>query len=326
MNNEQIIDYWAAFMGAQHCTDRTIKERRIFIHSVLKRTGADSLLTITKQQLITFLGRPDLTGKTKQNYRSALHTFFTWLQDEELRLDNPAARLPRPRVEIHEPNPVSTADIQKVVTSGIYGHTIMKVLLYSYQGLRASEIAAVSGANIDWENRTILTAEAKGGKVVTRPLHSMVYELALAAVYPRNGFWFPSVDGGHVRGNSVSNTLCGAFKRAGINHRAHQMRAWHGTTLIELGADSLDVQHSLRHSDAQSMKVYIRPSQDRIRAAMELLPRIDIPRVHPTRRIVVWWRPPPVAQWIERTVSTRLAGGSNPSGGTFVMAQDITDT
>ena len=281
MNDEQTIEYWSAFMRAQHCTDRTIKERGIFIRAVLRHTGAESFQTVTKQQLILFLGRPDLTGKTKQNYRSHLHTFFTWLQDEEMRLDNPAARLPRPRVEPTEPNPVSTADIQTVLTSGIYGHTVMKVLLYSYQGFRASEIAAVDGANIDWDNRTILTAEAKGRKIVTRPLHSIVYEHAIDAAYPQEGLWFPSLNGGHIRGTSVSNTLCAAFKRAGIQHRAHQMRAWHGTTLIELGADSLDVQHSLRHSDGQSMKAYIRPSQDRIRAAMEMLPRVVVPRVRP---------------------------------------------
>lgn len=276
MNTDQVIDYWAAYMRAQHCTERTIRERSIFIRSMLRRVQADSPLTVTKQQLIMFLGRPDLTGKTKQNYRSTLHTFYTWMQDEELRPDNPAARLPRPRVEPSEPDPVSTADIQKVLNSGIYGHTIMKVLLYSYQGLRASEIAAVSGANIDWENRTILTAEAKGRKIVTRPLHSMVYEYALAANYPRDAAWFPSGTG-HVTGKSVSNTLCAAFKRAGINHRAHQMRAWHGTTLLEMGADSLDVQHSLRHTDGQSMKAYVRPSQDRVRAAMESLPRVIVP-------------------------------------------------
>ena len=283
MNTDEIIDYWSASMRAQHCTERTIKERQIFIRAMLRHTGADSLLTVTKKQLIMFLGRPDLTGRTKQNYRSCLHTFFTWLQDEELRLDNPAARLPRPRVEPTEPNPVSTSDIQTVLTSGIYGHTVMKVLLYSYQGLRASEIAAVDGRNINWEDRTILTAEAKGRKVVTRPLHSIVIEHAIAAGYPRDDLWFPSPNGGHIRGTSVSNTLCAAFRRAGIEHRAHQMRAWHGTTLIELGVDSLDVQHSLRHSDGQSMKAYIRPSQDRIRAAMELLPRVEVPVVHPHR-------------------------------------------
>lgn len=282
MTTDDILDYWSAYMRAQHCTERTIREREIFIRSMLRHTGADSLLDVTKQNLILFLGRRDLTGKTKQNYRSTLHTFYTWMQDEELRLDNPAARLPRPRVEPTEPNPVSTDDIQAVLRSGIYGTTIMKVLLYSYQGLRASEIAAVHGGNIDWQAATILTVEAKGRKVVTRPLHSLVLEHAVDAAYPRDGYWFPG-EHGHVRGKSVSNTLCAAFRRAGINHRAHQMRAWHGTTLLELGADSLDVQHSLRHSDGQSLKAYIRPSQERIRAAMEMLPRVEVPSRPPRR-------------------------------------------
>lgn len=276
MNTQQLIDYWAAYMRAQHCTERTIKERRIFINSVMRHTGAESLLTVTKHDLIMFLGRPDLTGRTKQNYRSTLHTLFTWLQDEGFRLDNPAARLPKPKVEHHEPNPVSTDDIQTVLNSGIYGPTVMKVLLYSYQGFRASEIAAVHGEAIDWDNATILSVEGKGRKEVTRPLHSLVLEHAISAGYPRDDYWFPSGDS-HVRGNSVSNVLCAAFKRAGINHRAHQMRAWHGTTLLEMGADSLDVQHSLRHSDSQSMGSYVRPSQDRIRAAMEMLPRVSVP-------------------------------------------------
>jgi integrase/recombinase XerD len=286
LSTEQIIDYWAAFMRAQHCTERTIKERGIFIRAMLRHTGADSVHTVTKQQLIMFLGRRELTGKTKQNYRSHLHTFFTWLQDEDLRLDNPAARLPRPRVEPSEPNPVTTVDIQTVINSGILGTTIMKVLLYSYQGFRACEIAAVSGANIDWENRTILSAEAKGRKIVTRPLHSMVYDYATREGYSCTGYWFPSREG-HVHAKSASNVLCDAFKRAEIHHKAHDMRKWHGTTMIELGADSLDVQHSLRHSDSQSMKAYIRPAQARIRASMELLPRVDIPtgRQRPSARL-----------------------------------------
>lgn len=278
--DDDVLAHWAAHMAAQNCTPRTIKERLIFIRSVARRTGR-SLLVLTKPELVMFLGRPDLTGKTKQNYRSGLHTFFTWLQDEGYRLDNPAARLPRPRVAPTEPNPVSTDDIQTVLNSGIYGPTIMKVLLYSYQGLRASEIAAVHGSSINWDTGTITVLEAKGRKVVTRPLHSLVIEHAHAAGYPPDDWWFPSPVniGQHVTGKSVSNTLCAAFKRAGIPHRAHQMRAWHGTTLIELGVDSLTVQHSLRHTDTQSLKAYIRPHQDGIRDAIELLPRVTVPQV-----------------------------------------------
>ncbi|WP_349862706.1 tyrosine-type recombinase/integrase [Leifsonia sp. WHRI 6310E] len=276
MDNEAILGYWADHMRAQNCTDRTIRERMIFMRAMLRHSGLDSVLDVKKPHLIAFLGRRDLTGRTKQNYRSCLHTFFTWLQDEELRLDNPAARLPRPRVAPTEPNPTSTGDIQKVLDSGIYGHTIMKVLLYAYQGLRASEIAAVAGENIDWVNRRIRTVEAKGGKVVWRPLAAIVWEHAQA--YPREGHWFPGlIEGQHVRGKSVSNTLCSAFKRAGIDHKAHDLRKWHGTTLLAQGADSIDVQHSLRHGDGQSMKAYVLPSEDRIRSAMDSLPRVVVP-------------------------------------------------
>jgi len=278
MNANDTLTYWAAYMNAQHCTDRTIRERMILMRSVLRHTGADNFTTITKHELVAFLGRPHLTGRTKQNYRSALHTFFSWMQDEDFRLDNPAHRLPKPRVEYHEPNPVSTDDIAHVLQSGIYGNTVMKVLLYSYQGLRASEIAAVRGSSIDWEARTILTLEGKGRTVVTRPLHSMVYDLAVAENYPRNGWWFAGYAGEHTRGKSVSNTLNAAFRRAGIvGHRAHDMRKWHGTTLLEQGADGLDVQHSLRHRDQQSLHAYVRPDQDRLRKVMESLPRVVVP-------------------------------------------------
>lgn len=287
MNNDDILDYWAAYMRAQHCTERTIRERMIFMRSVLRHTGANTYLEITKPQLIAFLGKKDatgrgLTGRTKQNYRSALHTFFTWLQDEDLRLDNPAARLPRPRVEYSEPNPVSTREIQAVLSSGIYGPTVMKILLAAYQGMRASEIAALRGEDVDLDAGTITIREGKGRTTITRPLHPLVAELAITEEYPREGWWFPStVDDGHVRGKSVSHTLNAAFRRAGITgHRAHDMRKWMGTTLLELGADGIDVQHALRHRDQQTMHVYVRPGQDRLRAVVNTLPRVNVP-THP---------------------------------------------
>lgn len=278
MNDTIVLDYWASFMRAQHCTDRTIKERLILMRSVSRFCGTD-LCSVTRADLIRFLGRPDLTGKTKQNYRSALHTFFTWMQDEQLRPDNPATRLPRPRAEYREPNPVTTEDIQRVLDSGIYGHTVLKVLLYSYQALRASEIAACAGENIDWENQRILTVEGKGRKEVWRPIHPIVWDYIITSNYPRTGYWFPGlIAGRHVRGKSVSNTLCEAFRRAGVqNHTAHNMRAWHATELLEAGVDTLTVQYSMRHTDGQSLIKYDKPSDRRLRDAGTKLPPVVVP-------------------------------------------------
>lgn len=287
MNTEQILSYWRAHMRAQNCTERTISERMIFAKSLLKHAGSDDLLTLTKYDLIAFLGKTDamgrqLTGKTKQNYRSTLHTLFTWIQDEEFRLDNPAARLPRPRVEHTEPNPVTTAELQQLLDSGIYGRTRMMVVLYAYEGLRASEIAAVAGSNIDWIRRRLLTVEGKGRKEVWRPMHSLTWEEAQA--FPRLGFWFPGQHG-HVRGKSVSATLSAAFKRAGLEtHTGHDMRAWHATTQLEAGVDSLTVRYSMRHTDGQSIDKYDQPSDGRISDGRETLPRVVVPITSARRR------------------------------------------
>jgi integrase/recombinase XerD len=274
LNTDEILEYWANTMRAQHCTERTIRERMIFMRSVLWRTSSTDLLTIGKPALIAFLGRDGLTGRTKQNYRSALHTFFTWLQDEELRADNPAAKLPRPRVEPSEANPVTTAQLQLALDSGVRRRTRMMMLLYSYEGLRASEIAAVHGSNVDWERRRLLTIEGKGRKEVWRPITSIVWDAAQD--FPRDDYWFPG-QRGHVRGKSISSTLSAAFSRAGLDgHTGHDMRAWHATELIEAGVDAKTVQYSMRHGDMQSLDKYVRPSDRLILEAREQLPRVVV--------------------------------------------------
>lgn len=265
-------------MRAQNCRPRTISERRIFIYSVFKHADAGPF-ELTKMHLVSFLGKTDnrgrqLTGRTKQNYRSCLHTFFAWMQDEDLRADNPAFKLPKVIIERKEANPTSTADIQQLLDSGIYGRTRMMVLLYAYQGLRASEIAAVSGANIDWNLYRIFTVDGKGGKEVWRPLHSMIIEHC--SDFSRTDFWFPGQDG-HVRGKSVSATLSAAFRRAGISHTGHNMRAWYMTEQLEAGVDSTTVQYNARHGDAQSLKHYDKPSFARLSAGQEQLPRVVVP-------------------------------------------------
>ncbi|MWV50046.1 tyrosine-type recombinase/integrase [Rathayibacter sp. VKM Ac-2803] len=276
LSTPDLLDLWSAEMRAQHCRERTIRER-LYLMRALERFCERALLELTRHDLIRFLGRRDLSGRTKQNYRSHIHTFYTWMQDEQLRLDNPAARLPRPRVEKREPNPVTREQLQRVLDSGIYGATRMKILLYAFNGLRASEIAAIAGDAIDWEERRVFTREGKGRKEVWRPLHPLVWEEAQK--YPRAGWWFPSpiIEGVHVGGKSVSATLSAAFKRAGIEHTGHHLRAFFITELLEAGVHPDVAQHLARHSTGETLREYARPSDRRSREALELLPSVVVP-------------------------------------------------
>lgn len=276
MDDDAYISYYGQYQTAQHCSKTTIREREILLRALLARTGK-TLNTITRHDLIGDLGREGLAAKTKQNYKSFFHTFFTWMQDEEFRLDNPGARLPRIRVVRDEPNPVRTQDIEFLLHSGIYGKTRLYVLLYAYQALRCVEIAAVAGEGIDWRRKRMLSVEAKGGREVWRPIHPLVWEEIQK--YPRAGYFFPSPGGpGHVTRKNVSNVLSKALKRAGIiGHRPHQLRTWHATEMLEGGVATTTAAASLRHVGLQSIGHYQLVSERLLTDAQAVLPLVIVP-------------------------------------------------
>jgi len=100
--DDQVWALWDVHMRAGGCTERTIKNRRIWFRE-LGRSIGKPIATATKLDLVEYLGRAHLSPRTRQNYRSAMHTLYTLLQDEGIRPDNPAARLPRVHIARLEP-------------------------------------------------------------------------------------------------------------------------------------------------------------------------------------------------------------------------------
>lgn len=283
MDDTALLEEWADYLRATGSSAKSIEDRLITLRAMLRRTGA-TLLTVTRQMLIKELGRGTsgerrerLKPSTRAHYKSLFHTFFTWLQDEGYRLDNPGARLPSIKVPRTEADPFTTDDLQHLLDSGIYARTRMYVLLYAYQGLRCGEIAAVAGETIDWERRRILSAEGKGGVEVWRPIHPLVWEELQK--WPRAGYLFPShkYPDRHVTANSVSGVLSRAIKRAHVDHHAHQLRAWFGTELVEAGASTIVAAAAMRHGDLQSLSRYVRISDRKIVEAIAKLPRVEVP-------------------------------------------------
>ncbi|PZU36284.1 MAG: hypothetical protein DI573_13995 [Microbacterium sp.] len=277
LDDDTLLAGWRLEKIAAGSTERSIHERTIVIRAMLRRTGK-TLMTVQRQDLIADLARPGIAAATRQLYRGVMFNVFTWMQDEQHREDNPAARLPKVRVPQTEANPFTLEDVQKLLESGIYARTRMYVLLYAYQGFRAQEIAAVSTDTIDWDQRRILSKEGKAGKEVWRPIHPLVWE-ALQA-YPRDsGYLFPSQyrPDQHVKAGNVATVLSRAIKRAGIRHNAHQMRAFFATEMIRAGASTVVVAGAMRHSDLQSITRYVAIDHDSIDTAMNLLPHVIVP-------------------------------------------------
>lgn len=277
MDDDAYIEYWTAYQIASGSTAKSIRERVYVLRAMLRRTGK-TMLTVTRHDLIRDLGREGVAASTRAHYKSFVYGVFSWMQEEGFRLDNPAVNLPKVRVPKTEPDPVTTEDIALILASGIYRRTRMWVLLYAYQGFRAAEVAAIHGAeSVDWARRRILSKDGKAGKEVWRPIHPLVWEHL--QTWNTRGWLFPSPTrpDAHVTAANVSNVLSRAFKRAGVSHRPHQLRAWFATEMIDSGASTTVVAAALRHSSNQTVEKYVKVRDDTILDAMSRLPVVAVP-------------------------------------------------
>lgn len=276
----QVLRFWADYMRAEDLEPRTITERVKFIKRLERETR--SITDISRQDLIHWTAGQNWSSKTRQHYKSTLHTFFTWMQDEGIRDDNPAARLPKVKHRRQAPNPFTVEEIQQLLNSGIYRNTRAMVALHYYLGLRVSEIAAVHGHDINRERRTLYTI-GKGRKEAWMPIPAQLWPIV--EQMPADSYWFPNQKAnklygpgeGHILGHSVSSLLNAAIKRAGLKHRAHQLRAATATELNKAGVSAFVVQAGMRHENMATTTHYLLVDDEQIRAGLEQLPAVIVP-------------------------------------------------
>ncbi len=280
MDTNDTLNYWAACMSAEDLSDRTIRERLIFIRRMDRETRG--LLEVSRRELIEWTAGQSWSNTTRVHYRSALHTFFAWMQDENLRQDNPAHRLPKVRRRYSEPNPFTLDEIHALLNCGIYRKTRAMVALHYYLGLRVSEIARVNGADVDWIRHT-LTTVGKGRKEIKLPVPADAWPLFLEM--PRAGYWFPNrvanrfhaAGEGHILGNSVSTLLGEAIRRTGLKHRPHDLRAATATEMNRAGVSAFVVQKGMRHSNMDTTTRYLGIDVDQVREGFDQLPVLTLP-------------------------------------------------
>lgn len=280
---DRLLTYYGQTQRMEGCRGRTIREREYALRD-LERTMGTPLAQIQRQQIVLFMAGKEWAQRTRSVRRSMYRSFFTWMQDEGLRDDNPAARLPQVRVQHRTPTPFTAAEVQQLLSSGIYAKTVLRVLLHFYMGLRVHEIAKVHGRDVDWTNRT-LTVLGKGDKEVTLPIPNTLWPHL--ADQPRDGFWFPNLQAnrdyaageGHVNGKSVSESINDAIRRAGLKHRAHDLRAGTATSMHRAGVSAFTIQETMRHTNASTTNRYLLVDPEQIRQAMDSLPAMDVPTV-----------------------------------------------
>ena len=271
MTNDDLLEAFADYQRAGNRAKRTISTRASILRAFSKRQDTP-LATATVFHMRREIGREETAPSTKATTRATFLAFYSFLHAEGLITENPALRLPVVKVPPHRPRPYTQEQIDRLLSTGAYKRTRAMILLATYQGLRASEVAAVHSDDIDLHAGTIKIF-GKGGRTDYLPLHPVIRELA-ATMNP--GWWFPARGGrdGHIRGQSVSDLLTDARNRAGITDKAltgHSLRHTFGTELVRGGANIRAVQELMRHSSLQTTQRYAQVLDEDRREALEVL-------------------------------------------------------
>jgi len=130
-----------------------------------------SLMTASSDDILAYLsrlGRDGLRTSTIQRRRSALSTWFNWLQDQSLREDHPARHLPKLHKQRPLPKIMSETDVERLLAApeatdliGIRDRCMLE-LLYA-TGVRVSELVSLTLGQVDLE-AGLLRVIGKGDK------------------------------------------------------------------------------------------------------------------------------------------------------------------
>lgn len=276
-SDDELLSAFADYQRSGNRAKRTISTRTSLLRGFAARQSV-ALAEATVFNMRRDLGREGIAPSTMETTRNAFRAFYGFLHSEGLREDNPSLRLPVVKVPHALPRPYTAEQIDRLLSSGSYFRTRVMILLAAYEGLRASEIAAVHSDDIELEAGT-LRVLGKGGRTDYLPLHPTIREL-VPQMGP--GWWFPARRGrdGHIRGGAVSDLLHDARERAGIvdkNLTGHSLRHAFGTELVRRGANIRAVQELMRHSSLSTTQRYTQVIDDDRREALSILPARELP-------------------------------------------------
>lgn len=228
---------------------------------------------LTRDHVEAFLDRT-LSQNTKAAYYNRLNTWFEFLIDDGVQTVNPLTRRSgRPRPRPGKPRPLTDLEVEVVMETSP-DRLKPKLVLAGQQGLRVSEVVAVSGQAF---RSGRLRVTGKGDKVRELPIHPDVQ--ALRREMPDIGWWFPSPSrpGRHIRPEHVTTDVGVHFTNCGIDGSIHRLRHTFATRLLEAGVDIRIVQELLGHESLATTQIYTLVSRRQMDTAVALLPSI-VPR------------------------------------------------
>ncbi|GAM97975.1 tyrosine recombinase XerD [alpha proteobacterium U9-1i] len=284
---ESFLEMLSAERGARANTldayQRDLDDARAEVRGGL---GAASAAAI--EAYVAGLAARGLAPATARRRISALRQFYRFLMQDNVRGDDPTARLDAPKRARTLPKTLSLDEITRLIDAAETPRDRALIELLYGAGLRVSELVSLPLRTAPKAGQAHMIIEGKGGKerlvALGRPAlaaietHLAAREAALPKVEAKREkaqrWLFPSSSAadGKLTRRRVGQILEDAAAKAGIDPARvspHVLRHAFATHLVEGGADLRTVQTLLGHADIATTQIYTHVAEGRLKALVE---------------------------------------------------------
>jgi len=282
------IELMEAEMRAAHRSSSTIRLRRLSLARFARAHSHLDPLTVSRDDLVRYLGDDRWTPRYAQSMRSSLRMFFGILVNDGHRFDNPAAGLPEIQTPRSIPRPCPDQAAVEALAGTENPMVKLAIQVAVETGMRRMEIAAIRRDDVEgWPGAFWLRITGKGGHQRTLPVSD---DLAAALTAGTTEYVFPSFDRwGNELARHISPHQLGKLIAAALPDRwtAHTLRHRFATKAYEASRDIRAVQELLGHASPTTTAIYTRVANESLRAAAaaarldaggEYTPRVSLGR------------------------------------------------
>ena len=253
-------------------SDKTLKNYIGFL-SWLDQYFNKPCSTITTMDLRMFLDyrSKGKMASTVNGYITYLKNFFTWLQDEEYIISNPARKLKSTKVPklIKEAYKSESLERMRDACITIRDKALFEVL--ESTACRISEISTIRLDKINWSEKSV-KVHGKGNKerivyFSTRAKIYMLKYLETRDVESPYLFIASKKPYANLGPRSIQRTLKEIKERSGVEEKvyAHKFRRTQATHLLNSGMSLQGVQKFLGHESPETTQRYAQISQENLK-------------------------------------------------------------
>lgn len=228
-----------------------------------------------------------IAPRSQARMLSAIRSFYSFLQLEGVRPDNPAELLESPVIGRHLPEVLSVEEVEAMLEAvdlteptGRRNRAMLEMLYGS--GLRVSELCNLERRRVNFEDG-YLNVSGKGSKERIVPLSEPAVEQTLLYLQEREeredpvkpgeeDFLFLNRRGAHLTRQMIFTIVRRTAEAAGIEKviSPHTLRHSFATHLLEGGANLRAIQDMLGHESIATTEIYLHVDTSRLREEIML--------------------------------------------------------